>query len=88
MKELNGQLVSAEQELQALWAAGRYDNALRLVARWPRLGTHRDAIQRGWAACTNPALYEEMGQDSKQLYHDGLAAVATRYNLQPCGIDP
>lgn len=68
--------------LKALWAAGDYRAALKLAAGWPRLGRHRDAIRRGWAAASNPTFYRELGQDPDALYQAGLQAVAERYDLE------
>lgn len=69
-------------KLKELWASGQYRAALKLAASWPRLGTHKEAITRGWAAATNPGLYRGMGKDPGKLYADGLHAVAARYELK------
>lgn len=74
---------TALARLHALWAAGNYRQALHLAAGWPRLGTHKDAIQRGWAAAYAPAFYRELGHDPEALYMAGLRAVAERYRLNP-----
>jgi hypothetical protein len=74
---------TAIQSMRTLWAAGEYRRALKLAATWPRLGTHKDAIQRGWAAASNADMYRQMGKDPAALYEAGLAAVAARYGLEP-----
>jgi len=81
MKTNNGKLESARQELGRLWDAGDYRAALKLAASWPRLAHHKDRIQRGWSAATNPEFYREIEQDPDRLYRAGLAAVAERYGL-------
>lgn len=68
--------------LKEHWAAGEYREALKLAAGWQRLGPHTEAIQAGWAAVTNPAIYRQMKKDPDALYAVGLAAVATRYKLK------
>ena len=72
---------TALQKLKAYWAAANYRAALKLAAKWPRLGEHRDAIQKGWAAASRPDFYRELGQDPDALEAAGVAAVADRYNL-------
>ena len=64
-----------------LAALARRDNceALRLAARFQHLGVHKDAIQRGWAACSRPDFYRQLGKDPEQLIAMGVAAVRARY---------
>ena len=80
------ELTTALQRLQALWAAGHHRKALALAAKWPNLGTAKNAITRGHAAANNPAIYREMKQDPDQLVRDGLAALCSRYNLPQGGL--
>lgn len=79
----NNTLPTAINKLREHWAADNYMKALRLAASWPRLGDHKDAIQKGWAAASNPNFYMELGYDPGQLYAAGLRAVAERYDLPP-----
>lgn len=79
---------TALARLHALWDAGQYRQALHLAAGWPRLGAHRDAIQRGWAAAYTPKFYRELGHDPVALYRAGLAAVAARYSLDMPPVNP
>lgn len=67
--------------LRSAWAAGDRIAALRIAARFPRLGDDREVITRGWAAHTNPAFYAELGRDPASLVDAALAAVAARYGL-------
>lgn len=69
------------EKLKIMWAAGEYRAALKLAASWPRLGEHKDPIQQGWAAASNPAFYWQIGKEPAALYRTGLVAVAHRYGL-------
>ena len=53
--------------------------ALRLAAKLPRLGAHRDAIRRGWEALQRPAFYEQLGRDPDALVLAGVEALRERY---------
>lgn len=76
-------LIKAIDQLRAHWAAGDYRKALKLAASWPRLGKHKNAIQQGWAAASNPRIYAEMGKDVDALVAKGLDAIQDRYTLTP-----
>ena len=58
----------------------RWDDALRLAARFQRLGEHAAAIKRATNAIANPALYEELGYDLARVRADGIAALKERYS--------
>lgn len=62
-------------------AAGRGRDALRIAARFPQLGEHKERITKGWAAATRPEFYRELGLDPVALEQDGIAAIRERYNL-------
>ena len=68
-------------KLKAMMAAGDYHRALRLAAGWPRLGHHKEAIQQGWAAMSNPGFYRQIGKDPDELSKVGLVAIRERYNI-------
>lgn len=55
-------------------ARGEDIDALRMAARFPRLGEHKDRITRAWAAHTNPDTYSAMGYDVAAIVADGIAA--------------
>jgi hypothetical protein len=67
--------------MKALLAAGDHCSALRMAAGWPKLGAHREAIQRGWAAIRDEATYRAMGYDPAAMVADGVAALKERYGL-------
>lgn len=69
--------------LHGYMAAGDWVAALRLAARFPRLGEHKDAITRGWAALQNPTFYKEIGKDPDALVAAGVAALKERYPTVP-----
>jgi hypothetical protein len=58
---------------------GDWRLALRIAARFPRLGEHREAIVRGHEACTNPRFYKQLGYDPEKLKADGRRALTDRY---------
>ena len=65
--------------LKAAMQAGDWQRALRIAARFPRLGEHRAAILRGHEAYTNPRLYRQLGYDIENLKADGRRALIERY---------
>jgi len=73
---------TALQKLKDLWATGDYRAALKLAAGWPRLGRHKDAIQSGWLAASNPDFYRQLKKDPEATYAAGVVAIAERYKLQ------
>ena len=58
---------------------GRDIDALRIAARFPQLGEHKNAITQGWAAHTNPGFYSQLGKDPAALVIAGIVAVHARY---------
>lgn len=69
--------------LQAAWARGDRLEALRIAARFADLGTHKDAIQRGWDAAQRPAFYRQIQKDPAALTEAAFMALAERYGLTP-----
>jgi hypothetical protein len=67
--------------VRALLDAGDEVGALRLAARFPRLGAEKETIQRGWAALQNPELYVELGFDPDELFRAAVAAVRAKYQI-------
>ena len=66
-------------KLQAAMDAGDWTAALRIAAKFPRLGEHKLAITQAWAALTNRATYEQMGHDVDSLVSAGVVALRSRY---------
>lgn len=65
--------------LRAFMAAGAWDRALALAARFPRLGAQGDAIRRGHEAAARPDFYRQIGRDPAALLAAGIAALQARY---------
>jgi len=59
---------------------GDWDVALKLAAKFHRLGEHGEAITRAANAITNPTTYEQLGFDLAKLRADGIAALKDRYS--------
>jgi len=59
---------------------GDWDSALRLAAKFQRLGEHADAIRRAADSLANPVFYEELGYDLEQLRAEGIDALKARYS--------
>jgi hypothetical protein len=67
--------------LRAAMAAGDTAGALRIAARFPRLGAERERIQRGWAAVGAPDFYAALGFDPDALVADAADALRERYGI-------
>jgi hypothetical protein len=65
----------------AAYSAGDITEAIRLAAKFPRLGEHKEAITRAWAAIQSPDFYREIGQEPAELIAAGASALAARYQL-------
>jgi hypothetical protein len=68
-------------QLRSMWTQGDHLGALRMAAKFPRLGAEKEAITRGWEASRNPAFYRQLGRDPETLIHDGLEALVAKYAL-------
>lgn len=72
-------MVKKIDTLKQHMAAGEWPKALKLAASWPRLGEHKAAIQKAWAAQSNPSFYRQIGQDPDALVAAGINALKNRY---------
>lgn len=61
------------------WRAGRKEEALRIAAKFPDLGVHKERITRGHQARLRPEFYKELGKNPDELYADALKAMLERY---------
>ena len=59
--------------------AGNWEQALRMAARFPRLGEHKEAIVRAHEAYSNPRFYSQLGYDMEKLKAEGRRALVERY---------
>ena len=67
--------------LRAAFEAGDMPGALRIAARFPRLGEHKAAIVRAHEALVNPGFYRQIGRDPEALVSAGVDALRARYAL-------
>lgn len=65
--------------LAAAMAAENWHDALRIAAKFPILGTHKEAITRAWQAVQRPDFYRALGQEPAELITDGVRALQERY---------
>lgn len=67
-------------EIREAMRAGDWDQALKLAAKFRRLGEHEDAIRQSAAALASPRIYEAMGHDIEALRSAGVAALKARFS--------
>lgn len=67
-------------QIRSLIANADWHGALRMAARFPRLGAHKDAIQGGWSAMTNPGFYRQIHKDPDAMIQAGIEALRERYS--------
>ncbi len=56
-----------------------WKEALRMAARFPRLGSHKKDIQRGYEALVHPEFYSQLGRDIDGTIAAGITALKDRY---------
>ena len=61
-------------------ANAEWELALKLAAKFQRLGPQREAIKRAAEAISHPDLYEQLGYDLTQLREQGIRALKERYS--------
>jgi len=66
-------------KLVDLMTTGKWDAALSMASKFPRLGEHADDITRGDAAIKNRRFYTQIGQNPDELRSAGIAALKKRY---------
>jgi len=59
---------------------GDWETALRLAARFQRLGEHAKAIRRAADTIAHPLIYQQMGLDLEKIKNDGIVALKERFN--------
>lgn len=62
--------------------AGRWQEAIRIAARFPRLDQHRGAILDAHGAYTNPGFYAQLGKDIEAMKDAGRVALLDRFGLE------
>lgn len=63
-------------------AAGRWQEAIRIAARFPRLDAHKDAILGAHGAYTNPRFFAQLGKDIEAMKAAGQQALLDRFGLE------
>ena len=69
------------QKLKECWNTGDMLGALRIAAKFPRLGAEKTAITRAWEASQRADFYRQIGRDPEELVNDGFAAMRTKWEL-------
>jgi hypothetical protein len=69
------------QTLKNAAAANDWAKAFSIAARFPRLGTHRNAILDAHGAYTNPRFLTQIGRDVNACIEAGKLALITAYRL-------
>lgn len=68
-------------QLKDAYHAGDTAKAIRIAARFPDLGAHRNAILDANIAITNPRWTLNMKRDIEQTIAAGINALRNRYSL-------
>ena len=61
---------------------GNWQKAISLAAKFPRLGSERNAILDAHGAYTNPRFAVQIGRNVDQLKLDGIAALRVKYSRE------
>ena len=69
-------------KLKGAAAEGDWPRALRIAARFPRLGEHKADIVRAHEAIVNPSFYRQLGRDPEACINVGIAALRARYRIE------
>lgn len=68
-------------QLKEAWHRGDRLRALRMAARFQKLGNADEAIRRAAAFSLSPKVYAQLGYDYDKVLLDGYAALQRRYKL-------
>ena len=68
-------------QLKDAYYAGNTAKAIRIAAKFPDLGAHRNAILDAHIAITNPRWTLNMKRDVDQTIAAGIDALRIRYSL-------
>ena len=69
-------------DLKAAAAAGDWESAIRIAAKFPRLGSYRSAILDGHLALTNPRFLSEIGKNPNDCIEAAKKALILAYRLE------
>ena len=62
-------------------ANGNWHEAIKVAAKFPRLGDEKKAITRAKDCIVNPRFYESMGFDVKAEIQLGIIAIRKKYSI-------
>lgn len=62
--------------------AREWQKAISLAARFPRLGSQRNAILDAHGAYTNPRFYVQLGRDLQEMKDAGRNALLERFGVE------
>ncbi len=68
--------------LKAAAAAGNWQRAIAIAARFPRLGAYRAAVLDAHSAYTNPRFLAQIGRDVAACIEAGKSALIAAYRLE------
>lgn len=74
--------VSKASKVRAAMAAGDWQEAIRIAARFPDLGEFKAVITRAHGCYTNPGFYQQLGFDCEAVKAEARAAMLARYGAQ------
>lgn len=66
--------------IRTAMAAGDWEKALGIAAKFQRLGEHGSAIRTARDAMNNRHFYEQLGKNVDELIEAGIAALKVRYD--------
>lgn len=62
-------------------ANGNWHEAIKVAAKFPRLGDEKKAITRAKDCILNPRFYESMGFDVEAEIQSGIFALRSKYGI-------
>lgn len=65
--------------LTALMSENKWNEALSLASKFPRLGEHKAAIVRAHECIVNPRFYTQIGVNIDEAISAGIDALKIRY---------
>lgn len=68
-------------KVKAAAAAGDWDRALGIAAKFQDLGAEKAAITRAHGCITNPRFFAQLGVDCAAAVEAGKQALRSRYDL-------
>lgn len=67
--------------LRKMAEEGKWIDAIKFAAKFPRLGKDKVAITRAKDCIVNPRFYISLGYDPEKEIQLGIAALRARYNF-------